>query len=130
MTETTTMEYTLRELEAADMFTVSTILSKIGIRKIQDCFNTPEITNAIANKSTANLAEVVGINVAFDIAGIILENLESCKDDIFKLLGRLTGTDKAKIAKLPPADFMELIIEVVRKKEFRDFILVVSKLFK
>lgn len=127
MTETT-ME--LRELEAVDMFTVSTILSKIGIRKIKDCFNNPEIANAIANKNTANLAEVVGVNVAFDIAGIILENLESCKDDIFKLLGRLTGTDKTKVAKLPPADFMELIIEVVRKKEFRDFISVVSKLFK
>ena len=109
---------------------MASILSKIGMKEIKACFSPDDIQGLASGKSAEDAAAAVGCTVVFDIAGIILGNYERCQDDIFRFLGGLSGKSKEEIASLPLDSFAEMIVEVVRKEEFRDFMKVVSKLFK
>ena len=115
------METTLRPLEAKDIAPMASILSKIGVKQFKDCFPTDVKTKDM---------EAVGISVAFEIAGIILANYEKCQDDIFKFLASLSGMTKEEVEKLSLATFMEMVVALVQKDEFKDFFSVVSKLLK
>ena len=127
---TTENKIELRKLEAKDIAPMASILSKIGMKEIKACFSPDDIQGLASGKSAEDVAAAVGFTVVFDIAGVIFGNYEKCQDDIFKLLASLSGKSKEEIAKLPLDTFFEMIVEVVRKEEFKDFISVVSKLFK
>ena len=127
--------YTLRTLTADDMFPMFGIVSKIGIREIKDCFS-PATTRALMNSIKASGDEqavsfdTVGLMIGMDIMGIIMARLPDCRDDLYQLLSQLSGMSKKEIGALPPATFAEMIIDVVKKEEFRDFFGAVSKLLK
>lgn len=124
--------YKLRNLTADDIFPMFQIVSKIGIKEFKSCFDTPEIKGVIAKVTAGEEADLnaVGMFVAIDIASIIIGNLPKCKDDIYLLLSQLSGMDKKTIAALPLATFIQMVTDVVRKDEFKDFFQVVAKLFK
>ena len=132
MTETTTFE--LRLLNAKDIAPMTAILSKIGFKEIRSCFENPALQQVAtaAGKSKKNDKAVVnvGLSVATDIAGVILEHYSKCQDDLFKFLASLSGKNVSEIEDLPIDTFAEMIIAVVKKEEFKSFFLVVSKLFK
>lgn len=128
--EMTTEGIALRKLEAKDIAPMASILSKIGMKEIKSCFNPDDLQELASGKNTEEAAAAVGFTVVFDIAGVILGNYEKCQDDIFRFIAGLSGKSKEDIAKLPLDTFFELIIEIVRKEEFKDFFKVVSKLFK
>ena len=65
-----------------------------------------------------------------EIADVILGNLPKCKDDIYQMLSQTSNLSVAQVKKLPLAQFTEMVIDFIKKEEFRDFIKVVSKLFK
>ena len=127
-----TKAYELRNLTADDIFPMFQIVSKIGIKEFKTCFDAPEIKEVIAKVTAGEEADLntVGMFVALDIAGIIIGNLPKCKDDIYLLLSQLSGKDKKEIAALPLATFLQMVTDVVRKEEFKDFFQVVAKLFK
>ena len=127
--------YELRSLTADDMFPMFQIISKIGVKEFKNCFETPEVMQMMKDmtsggKTKDDVAASVGVAVAIDIAGIIMSNLSACKKDIYMLLSQLSGMDTKEIASLPMATFMEMIIDVIKKDEFKDFFQAVSKLFK
>lgn len=124
--------YELRSLKAEDMFPMFNILSKIGIKEFKHCFEDPAIQNAIARTAAGEESEAsaVGMTVVFDVAGILMENLPKAKEDIYLLLSQLSGISKKDIADLPMIVFTQMIVDVIRKEEFKDFFQVVSKLFK
>ena len=70
------------------------------------------------------------MSVAFEIAGVILGNYERCQNDVFSFLASLSGMDIKQIESLPLDTFTEMVFDVVKKEEFKDFMKVVSKLFK
>lgn len=115
--------YTLRALEAKDVFIVSKILSQIGLKEFKDAFDTKLIT------SNENI-EAVGISVFFDMSQVLLGNLPKCENDIYTFLSSLSGMDKKKIESMPMNTFIEMVVDVVRKDEFMDFFKLVSVLFK
>ena len=123
-------KYELRKLEAKDIAPMASIIAKIGIKEIKECFNPADIQKLMVGKNADEAATAVGLTVFADIAGIIFGNYEKCQDDIFRFLANLSGKSKEEIAKLPLDTFFELIIEVIKKEEFKDFFKVVSTLFK
>lgn len=127
-TETTAKTYELRPLTADDVFPMFKIISKIGIKEFKACFDSPDVKKAIANGG-ADL-NAIGLSVAIDVAGLVIDHLPNCKDDIYLLLSQLSGMAKKEIATLPMLTFTEMIIDVVKKDEFKDFFQRVSKLFK
>ena len=123
------MKFELRTLNATDIFPMSTIISKVGINEFKKCFESEEIKKLIKGQGKGN-ETAVGIAVALDIGGVILGNLHKCENDIYLFLARIANVDVEEIKALSMGEFAELIIEVVKKPEFKDFFSVVSKLFK
>ena len=126
--------FELRDLTAEDIFPMFQIISKIGVREFKSCFESETVRKAIEEMGSSaedqkNL-NAVGLSVAVDLAGVILSNVHKCKDDIYQLLAQLSGMNKKDIAALPMNVFIEMIIAVVRKDEFKDFFKGVTKLFK
>ena len=118
----------LRKLEAKDIAPVVSILSKIGLKEIKECFNPADLQELA--KSGEEAATAVGLTVFTELAGLIFGNYEKCQDDIFRFLASLSGKSKEEIASLPMDSFAEMVIEVIKKEEFKDFFRVVAKLFK
>lgn len=132
MTEKT---YTLRGLTAEDVFPMLKIISGIGLKEFKSCFDSAELRDAIKNMSQGKEdgeavdTTAVGLMVAADIASIIFANLPRCKDDIYQLLSGLSGMKKQEIAELPMNIFLAMIIDVIKKEEFKDFFQDVAGLF-
>ena len=53
-----------------------------------------------------------------------------CIRDSYKLLSGLSGMKESEIAELPMNTFVKMVIDVIKKDEFKDFIQVVSELFE
>lgn len=123
------IKYELRNLTSDDIFPMFQIISKIGIREFKSCFDSPEVKAAIAKSEELDLNSV-GLAVALDIGGIVLANVPKAKNDIYLLLSNLSGLTEQEIGALPMATFAQMIIDVVKKDEFKDFFQVVSRLFK
>lgn len=124
----TAKAYELRTLCAEDVFPMFKIISKIGIKEFKSCFESEDV-KAVINGEQADL-NAVGLAVAVDIAGVITANIPNAKEDIYLFLEQISGMSKDDIRKLPIPTFAEMIIDVVKKEEFKDFFVVVSKLFK
>lgn len=136
--------YKMRRLEARDIVPMVKILSKIGMNALSTSIRWDEVnrlrkslTNDVKNEpgetedtETKGEPWVIGATVALDIANKVLENLPSCMDDVFILLSNVTGLEKAEIETMDFEIFTELIIDFVKKEEFRGFIGVVLKLLK
>lgn len=134
MNETNTAKaYELRTLCAEDVFPMFKIISKIGIKEFKSCFESEDVKEAIksaTNGETQADLEVIGLGVALEIASVIMANIPQAKEDIYLFLEQISGMSKDDIRKLPISTFTEMIIDVVKKEEFKDFFGVVSKLFK
>lgn len=132
MTEKT---YTLRKLTAEDVFPMLKIISGIGLKEFKGCFENEELRTAIRNLNAEKEegAEIdttaLGLMVAVDIASVIISNVPKCKDDIYTLLSGLSGMSKKEIAALPMNVFLAMIVEVVKKEEFKDFFKDAAGLF-
>lgn len=120
--------YELRALCADDIFPMLTILKKVGIKEFRSCFDSPEVKAALSQKKVD--VEAVGITVVLDIAAVIVGNLPSCKEDIYAFLSSLSGLGKKEIAGLPMLTFTEMVVDVIKKDEFKGFMKVVSKFLK
>jgi len=114
--------YTLRPLVASDFGAICKIISAIGIREFKGCFKVEGI------KDKQNM-EAIGIDVFFDIAGIIIGNVPRAEKEIQAFVASLTGMQQAEVEKMPFADYGELIVDIVMKEDFRDFFGRVTKLF-
>lgn len=128
--------YTLRALAAKDVFPMIKIISKIGINEFTKAFESDEIKQLIAAVTSEedtgdnDKLTVVGISVALDVANTVLVHLGSCEQEIYTFLSGVSGMAKQEIEELPMNTFFEMIVDVFKKAEFKNFIGVVSKFFK
>lgn len=121
----------MRQLTSKDIFPMCQIIKKIGIDEFKQCFSTPEIAKLMTEDGgSGKIANQIGITIMFDLVSIIVGNLPKCKEEIYTFLASLTGTSSNELEEISLADFTQLIIDLVQKEEFKDFIGVVSKLFK
>ncbi len=133
MTEKT---YTLRGLTAEDVFPMLKIISGIGLKEFKGCFESEELRTAIRNMTAEKEegAEIdttaLGLMVAVDVASVIIANVPKCKDDIYQLLSGLSGMSKKEIAALPMNVFLAMIVDIIKKEEFKDFFQDVAGLFR
>ena len=75
-------------------------------------------------------ANQAGMTVILNIVDVVLGNLPRAEKDIYKFLANLSGMKPNEVAALPMATFTAMVIDVIQKDEFKDFIKVVSRLFK
>lgn len=130
--------YEFRALSSTDIFLMVRILNKIGFKQLKGCLTGDNISGLIqaatsgedSNGQESALA-AVGVGVALDVAGVILENLPKCEAEIYQLLSNVSGLKMETI--MAPGNavmFFEMVVDFLKKEEFRDFIKVASKLLK
>lgn len=118
------MTYELRDICSKDLFTMMQIVRKIGVGEFKKAFTGIEIFT----DSEGNLdLEKMGIPIAMELGSILIENLPNAETDIYNFLKNLSGVPVEQLQKMPPAEFLEMILAVVRKPEFKDFFTVLSR---
>ncbi len=128
------MEITLRRLQATDLFTMVKILNKVGIKQIKDAINVDEI-NEVRKKlaesdNKDNSIATLGINIVTSVVGVVFENLPYVEDDLYMFVGSVAGMKAKEVSKMDIGDFMDIIVTIVTKDEFKDFFKRASKLIK
>ena len=125
------MEYTMRNLQASDIFSVVKILNGIGLNNVKEAINFDEI-NSLRKGLTEDNADVissqVGVNVVISLATVILENLPKVETDLYNFIGSVIGVKAKDVAKMGMGEFMGLLIAIIQKEEFKDFFKRASKL--
>ena len=127
------MEYNMRNLQATDIFSVVKILNGIGLKNIKEAINIDEINNLRKGMTEDNadvITSQVGINVVMSIATIILENLPNVESDLYNFIGSVIDMKAKDVAKMDMGEFMDLLITIIQKEEFKDFFKRASKLIK
>lgn len=139
--ETVEPAYMLRNLAAKDVFPMVKIISKIGINEFMNAFESEEIKKLVSAISTDNKEKeedsgekdgmtVIGISVALNISNTLLGHLGDCEQEIYTFLCGLSGKGKEELMEMPMNTFLEMVVDVFKKEEFRGFIGVVSRLVK
>ena len=123
-----TMEkvYTFRKLNGTDMFLMFKILGKIGVKEFAESFDGDFVKNIKQVKDYT----AFGISITLEIASVLLANLPKCEAEIYEMLSNTSNLSVEQVKGLDFATFTEMVIDFIKKEEFRDFIKVVSKLFK
>lgn len=125
--------YEFRPLEASDIFLMSKIIGAIGVNEFAACFDKDGIKDMIASMAKNGGSEsitIAGAAVFLEIANVIFKNLPKCESEIYQMLSNVSGMKVDKVKKLDLITFTEMVIDFIKKEEFRDFIKVVSRLFK
>lgn len=130
--------YIFRTLGGGDVFLMFRIIGKIGVKEFNACFEHDGIKHLVAammgeqaaKEGEAPSVSVTYISVVLEVADVIFRNLPKCEDEIFQMLSQTSNLSVAQVKKLNLAQFTEMVIDFIKKEEFKDFIKVVSKLFK
>ena len=121
--------YSFRALCATDIAPMCAIIGKIGINNFTKCFNSDDLLDLFdKNKGVKNLTNFAGMTIAFEMANTIVQNIPHCEKEIFELLASVSGLKVNEIKAFGLATFTEMVIDFVKKEEFKDFFKVVSKL--
>lgn len=133
------MPYTMRRLNAGDLILMTQIVSKIGIKELIPCINSPSVLKVVQALGLSKPAEadtnaeadvkkepddgiyLVGITVAIQMAEILLQHIGDCKKELFTLLANVTGTSYQEMEEMDAEIFMYLLTDFVRKEEFKSF---------
>lgn len=121
------MAYEIRDLTSKDIFPLMRIISKIGVGEFKSAFEN------VAMKADENGnvdLEKVGVSVAFDLLEIVADNLPKAEKEIYAFLASVSNLGVKQIEEMPPADFLNMIADVIRKREFADFFTAASKLVR
>lgn len=128
--EATATQYKFRELTSKDIFPMCKLIKKIGVMKLKSAFDSVDVKNAVSKtkgkKATDEAMSNLGVTVMFEIVGIILEDLPNCEKEIYDFLASVSDVEQADIEKMSIATFAQMIIDFIKKPEFKDFFKVVS----
>ena len=129
--------YTFRPLGGEDVFLIFKIIGKIGVKEFNACFENDGIKHLVAAvmgekalQADEASVSVTYISVILEVADVLFNNIAKCENEVFQMLSQTSNLSVAQVKKLPLAQFTEMVIDFIKKEEFRDFIKVVSKLFK
>ena len=123
----------LRKLQASDIFSMVRIINGIGFKTIKDSINVDEINEirkGMTDENSDVIASKVGTNIVMSILGTLIENLPKVENDVYEFAGNVAGMKAKDVAKMEAGDFIELLISIFTKDEFKDFFSRASKLIK
>ena len=123
----------LRKLQASDIFSMVRIINGIGFKTIKDSINVDEINEirkGMTDENSDVIASKVGTNVVMSILGTVVENLPKVENDVYEFAGNVAGMKAKDVAKMDAGDFIELLISIFTKDEFKDFFSRASKLIR
>ena len=127
------MEYEMRKLQATDIFSVVKILNGIGLKNVKESIDFEEINKlrkGMTEKNSDVIASQVGVTVVMSVATVIIENLPKVENDLYNFIGGVINVKAKDVAKMDMGEFMDVLITIIQKEEFKDFFKLASKLIK
>lgn len=122
--------YTFRNLKSTDSFLMFNIIGKIGLNNLTKSFDKNAIKGLIeGTKDGEDATTVVGMSIILDMANLVISNIHRCEAEIYELLSRVSDLSVEQIIDLDFVTFTEMVIDFIKKKEFKDFIKVVFRSF-
>ena len=124
--------YTFRKLETQDIFPMFKLLNKIGLKDMKENENLKRIIFMFMGGTVDGKIDVneLGIDIFLEIACLVTESIPKAETEIYTLLSNTSDRSVEEIKGQSPAVTFEMILDFVQKEEFKDFFVVVSKLFK
>ena len=119
--------YTFRKLNGSDVFLMFKIIGKLGVNEFAKSFGKDSVKDVVKNTKDTT---TVGISVFLEMANIVIGNLPKCEQEIYEMLSSTSNLTVDQVRELDFITFTEMVIDFVKKEEFKDFIKVVSRLFK
>ena len=113
-----------RSLKGKDLYLMTTIIGKIGVRNIARCMNAVEVREAAKeneDKTEEERADIIGELIFYGLVDVIFERLEKCEVTITKLLARLYDMPESEVEELDANDYLDMFIDVVKGENFADF---------
>lgn len=123
------MNYEFRKLVATDIPAMCKIITAIGMKEFRACFENEDIAR-IARSAEEKDYSAIGIGVFIDVANVAISNFPKCQTEIIAFLASISNLTKEEIEQMELASFAQMIIDVIQKPDFKDFIGVVSRLLK
>lgn len=130
--------YIFRKLNSTDTFLMFKIIGKIGVNEFTACFEKEALQKMLARVTGGNTEEsgnentttVMGISVILEIANVIMNNVPKCEAEIYEMLSNTSNLTVDEVKGLDFATFASMVVDFIKKDEFKDFIKVVSGFFK
>ena len=123
------MDYELRKMTSSDIFPICSIIKKIGIDEVKGIISSPEMKEMLSKGDKAD-ATSLGMAFILDAASLIVGNLPKCEAELDRFLSSMTKKPEKELREIKPAEFLELIIAVIKHEDFRDFFKAASQLLK
>lgn len=120
-------KYELRTLKSTDLFVVIKLVKKIGLDNVSKALDSENIAQLIANNG--NEAQV-GMAVVLDIAQVVIDRLNDCEKEIYDLLAQVSNLSVKEVKELDMDEFVEMLIELIQKDDFKNTFTKVVSLFK
>ena len=121
------MKYELRRMTSYDIFPICTIIQKTGVDEDKQILRSSELQEMIKTKDKA---DSIGLAFLLDLASLVIGNLPKCEADLYKFLASMTKASEKELKEISPADFLDLIIAVIKHEDFKDFFSHASQLLK
>lgn len=119
-------KYELRTLKSTDLFAVIKLVKKIGLDNVAKAFESENIVQLAKSGDEAQ----VGMAVVLDIAQVVIDRLNDCEKEIYDLLAQVSNLSAKEIKDLEMDIFVEMLIDLIQKEDFKRAFTKVVSLFK
>ena len=126
-------KWEFRQLKGKDIFLMLPILKKIGIGNLRRCFNGDIIKGIVATnkgKEYDKQVEAATLGAMLEFGQVLIEGLDSCENEIYNLLEKTSNLSREEIEGLGLTELPTMIIDFVKKDEFKDFLKVAQSYIK
>ena len=128
-----TKKWKFRQLKSADIFLMLPVLKKIGINNLRKTINGDIIKEIVADKKSESYEkqiEAATFGAMLEFAQVLIEGLDGCEEQLFRLLANTSNLTVEEIADLSLVELPLMIIDFVKKDEFKDFLKVAQSYIK
>lgn len=129
------MKYEFRKLNTTDLFPMCNIISKIGIDNIASILDINQLMDVIKmakkkGNTSASQEYIAGVGLILKLSQKIIEGLPKAEKEIYSLLASVSGVSVKEVKELEIDEFLEMVVEFIKKEEFKSFFKVASTLIK
>lgn len=146
--------YTMRKLQAADIPLFAKIVGKVGMDELISCYADEDFTDLLVKmknrrqmlsegeagsggdtksdggKKTSDDQFILGAAVVTRIANKVILNLDSCMQEVFRLVGNLAGITSEEVGQLELEVFAAMIVRIIMENNVGNFIRAARALLK
>lgn len=126
-------KWKFRQLKGTDIFLMLPVLKKIGINNLRKTISGDIIKDIVADKkgeSYDKQVEAATFGAMLEFAQVLIEGLDGCEEQLFKLLANTSNLTVEEIGELDLVELPLMIIDFVKKDEFKDFLKVAQSYIK